>query len=204
MKITTEDCVDYIVDYFKGNGNENLSVHRNWKRQVKKGTDPIIRIFKNTITSDEVEVKSTETKILSLSKLSSPHNVLEILRLALYEIMFLENFGKEDIDNFDCALQHLFTEVNSKSENRKPMYKWFIDADEVLEKLDGLKNILVFNITETDLTLITFDDEYNGHLFSFVPESGKLKVKVTKQIAKDSVAYTKYKFLDSKTINNLF
>jgi len=61
-KITTKDCVEFIVNHFK-NESTVYTTPKNWKRTKKIGSGEIIRIFENKVNGVLVNVFSTETEI---------------------------------------------------------------------------------------------------------------------------------------------
>ncbi len=70
-KLETSDCVQAIVDYFKGqnvSANSPLLDQKLWKRTSKTGSkDSIKREFENKKTGEKATVLSTETEILSIN-----------------------------------------------------------------------------------------------------------------------------------------
>lgn len=73
MKITTEDCVNSIVDFLIKK-EHNFTNAKDWKRISKTGTgDNIIRKFKNKITNKEIYVVSSDSEIFEVSK-TEPSN----------------------------------------------------------------------------------------------------------------------------------
>ena len=67
MKVTTEDCVNAIVEHLIKTEN-NFTNIKDWKRISKKGTgDNIIRKFQNKVSNKEVYVRSNESEILEIS-----------------------------------------------------------------------------------------------------------------------------------------
>jgi len=67
-EITTEDCVDAIVDFFSTD-SADLRNQKNWKRKSKTGSGIFIRVFENKITKDQVKVTSTKTEIINIEKI---------------------------------------------------------------------------------------------------------------------------------------
>lgn len=80
MKVTTEDCVQSIIEYFEQNNTENNSPLldiKQWKRLSKSGKgDSIVRVFRNSKTTDLVNVTSSENEIFSVSQQSNTQNVV--------------------------------------------------------------------------------------------------------------------------------
>lgn len=72
MKVTTEDCVNAIIKYFKQtdiSDESPLLDAKQWKRLSKSGKgDSIVRVFRNTKTTDMINVTSSEHEILSVDK----------------------------------------------------------------------------------------------------------------------------------------
>lgn len=66
MKITTKDCVEYIVNYLIQKENNYTSI-KDWKRLSKKGTGSnIIRKFQNKVTGRELEIRTSDTMIFEI------------------------------------------------------------------------------------------------------------------------------------------
>jgi len=72
MKVTTQDCVNAIIKYFKHPDISNESPlldAKQWKRLSKSGKgESIVRVFRNTKTTDIINVTSSEQEILSVDK----------------------------------------------------------------------------------------------------------------------------------------
>lgn len=67
MKVTTEDCVEAIVNYLIEK-EHNFSNAKDWKRISKSGTgDNIIRKFQNKVSNREIYVKSSDSEIFEVS-----------------------------------------------------------------------------------------------------------------------------------------
>jgi hypothetical protein len=64
-KITTEICINAIVNHYKNDGDD-LTNPKNWKRISKKGLDIITRVFENKRTNQKIVVTSTVTEITDI------------------------------------------------------------------------------------------------------------------------------------------
>ena len=65
-KITTKDCVDYIINFYADKLDDKLTKSKNWKRISKSGSDVIERIFLNKINNTKVKVLEENNKITNL------------------------------------------------------------------------------------------------------------------------------------------
>ena len=72
MKIETSDCVEAIINHFLEKGTESSSPlldSKQWKRISKSGKgDSIIRVFRNSKTTDLINVTSSEHEILNIDE----------------------------------------------------------------------------------------------------------------------------------------
>ena len=66
IKITSADCVAYIVNHLKNDDNLDNRNPKNWKRISIKGSNLIRREFKNNKSGKVVKVTSTDTEILNI------------------------------------------------------------------------------------------------------------------------------------------
>jgi len=67
MKVTTENCVESIVNYLIEK-EHNFSNAKDWKRISKTGTgDNILRKFKNNVSNREIYVRASDSEIFEVS-----------------------------------------------------------------------------------------------------------------------------------------
>ena len=79
MKITTEKCIQDIVDYFIKNGEKDINIIdvKNWKRISKSGTgENILRKFENKKTGNVIDVISNDTEIKDIIEGSSDKKII--------------------------------------------------------------------------------------------------------------------------------
>lgn len=67
MKVTTEDCINAIVEYLIKKEN-NFTSAKDWKRISKSGKDDnVIRKFQNKVSNREMFVRSSDAEIFEVS-----------------------------------------------------------------------------------------------------------------------------------------
>jgi hypothetical protein len=151
MKIKTEDCVLAILKYYIAKDADMvLQSGKNWKRVSKKGTNPVVREFHNTLNGTIVVVYSTDTEILKVEEKTENTND-EILK-EFSEFPFVYHFkdaiafSKEEIKDWefsDCK-----EDIKEDNDSDYPYKPYSISADtrvgivDCWEKL--IQNIIVF------------------------------------------------------------
>ena len=104
-KITTADCVNAIVDFYKFSQNSELTNPKNWKRLSKSGSGIFIRMFQNRATNQLVEVEATESKILKVNDTFETQASAKSAPAPIVGFDLKTDFPIQEV--FDCATVYL-------------------------------------------------------------------------------------------------
>ncbi len=89
--------------------------------------------------------------------------------------------------------------IGTSGEYKKLLNKWFVDPTDMYNKLDDVENVCVYKISNTEFKVLAFSDGYDGYLFTFGVEDGKLKELNGKKILdEDDSIYEKDELSDSE------
>ena len=123
----------------------------------------------------------------------------KILKKLLDEVIKIEEI---DEGGYADALYHLFCGVGTLSEYKAFLSKWFTEPDKLYDMLDDVENICVFKISKTELKVLVFSDGYEGYLFTFGVDNGKLKILLSKEVDENDSIFDKDE-LEEDEINEI-
>lgn len=106
--------------------------------------------------------------------------MIKLLKKILDKIIILE-----ELDDYEQALGRLFMGVGTSDEYLQFLSKYFINPQELYDKLDDCENFEVYKLTDTELKVLTFSDGYDGYLFKFGVDGDKLKIVKSKKVDED-------------------
>jgi hypothetical protein len=178
MKVTTEDCVEAIVNYFRDkniNDNSPLVNSKEWKRISKSGKgDSIIRVFRNLKTTDLINVTSSETKILKVSE-----NVVDSQNVAKFNTFTTPKKITVKCKCYSCGSSNITLmispsdeyedgyEINPMKLNQKKAKKLIKNSDKSMWICHGDCEDETSAIVYIDNKKITDSDDYIEYVANF-------------------------------------